>query len=217
MPARDDEGEIEERAAEHQLVPMGRGLVSTVEGDDAGKARFVHDEPVVLVGAADDLDAGEDCRQRQVDISAVKKLQRVGAEPAFEGAAIQRGGKGRQNIVAGGGKRVGPPNGRKQVTDRGHAGPSVFEGFRSSGRRAARTIILHFNVVKLPCFVFLLVLPGGGNSAVREPLPRSHRTAANHSIAELEHGLAEHSGNSYLVPALFQNRSTGWSSKGQPC
>ena len=23
--------------------------------------------------------------------------------------------------------------------------------------------------------------------------------------------------NSYLVPALFQNRSTGWSSKGQPC
>ncbi len=37
------------------------------------------------------------------------------------------------------------------------------------------------------------------------------------ALPSLSTGLAEHSGNSYLVPALFQNRSTGWSSKGQPC
>ena len=65
---------------------MGRGLVPAVESDDAGKACFIHNELVVLVGNADDLDAGEDCRQRQVDISAVKKLQRINAGPALEGA-----------------------------------------------------------------------------------------------------------------------------------
>ena len=71
--------------------------------------------------------------------------------------------------------------------------------------------------------------PGALRRAPRATAPRAfakgRRTLQNHpssalllSVApELGAGLAEHSENSYLVPALFQNRSTGWSSKGQPC